>query len=629
MKFDPASGFVRYVCLGRIEVLRGVYVAVRDRNWGTVAPVISDLVVEEDDVGFRITFSAECRQGPIDFVWRGSLTGDNGGALHYTMDGLARSTFLRNRIGFCALHPIAECAGRSCTVEKVDGSVEEGQFPRFISPHQPLQSIRAISHDVTPGVRATVRFEGDVFEMEDQRNWSDASFKTYGTPLALPYPAEIAAGTTVRQAVTLRLEGIAVSTREPSLPAEPVVEIRRGGVLHLPRLGLGIASHDRSLTVRELDRLRKLRLDHLRVDVTPSAPGGLEPLCRAAREAAALNCSLQVGLHFSDSAAEELRRVVELVEHIHPPVSAWLVFPINQPATTISGIELARNLLKPATPQALVGGGTNANFAELNRGRLPPGVAEVVCYSVNPQVHAFDDASMVETLEAQPQMVASARQFAGGAPIAVGPITLRPRFNAVATGPETLPPPGELPPQVDPRQCSLLAAGWTLGSIAGLAAGGASSATYYETTGWRGIMEAEEDSPPPELRKKFPSIPGGAFPVWHVLADLAEIRGEELFLLQTSDRRKVVGIAAGGREKDTLLVANVTEEPQTVRIIVDDGFGGGAACVRMLDGRTVEQAVRSPEDYRAAAGRAVDLRRWELPPYAIARVEIAKEPHHE
>lgn len=29
-------------------------------------------------------------------------------------------------------------------------------------------------------------FEGDVFEMEDQRNWTDASYKTYCTPWGCP-----------------------------------------------------------------------------------------------------------------------------------------------------------------------------------------------------------------------------------------------------------------------------------------------------------------------------------------------------------------------------------------------------------------------------------------------------------
>ena len=49
-----------------------------------------------------------------------------------------------------------------------------------------------------------LRFGGELFEMEDQRNWTDASYKTYCTPLHLPYPVELAAGERVIQSVTLR-----------------------------------------------------------------------------------------------------------------------------------------------------------------------------------------------------------------------------------------------------------------------------------------------------------------------------------------------------------------------------------------------------------------------------------------
>ena len=54
---------------------------------------------------------------------------------------------------------------------------------------------------------------------------------------------------------------------------------------------------------------------------------------------------------------------------------------------------------------------------------------------------------------------------------------------------------------------------------------GVSSATYYETTGWRGVMETAQGSPLPEL---FPSLPGGVFPLYHVFADLTEGEGCEI-----------------------------------------------------------------------------------------------------
>ena len=88
-----------------------------------------------------------------------------------------------------------ELAGVHATVETPDGTVE-GLFPDLISPHQPFIDMQSIAHP-TAGGEVVIRFEGDLWEMEDQRNWTDASYKTYSTPLRLPYPVEIREGETV------------------------------------------------------------------------------------------------------------------------------------------------------------------------------------------------------------------------------------------------------------------------------------------------------------------------------------------------------------------------------------------------------------------------------------------------
>ena len=178
------EGDLRYIKLADQEILRRVYVAIRDSNWGTVLPTLSNVQMDVSRDSFRISYDVENREGDINFFWKGTITGDAQGMITFTMEGVARSTFPRNRIGFCILHPMRECAGQPCTVEKADGTAEDGAFPRQISPHQPFVDMRAISHQVIPGVWAKVRFEGDIFEMEDQRNWTDASYKTYCTPLA-------------------------------------------------------------------------------------------------------------------------------------------------------------------------------------------------------------------------------------------------------------------------------------------------------------------------------------------------------------------------------------------------------------------------------------------------------------
>ena len=53
------------------------------------------------------------------------------------------------------------------------------------------------------GLAVCCAFEGDTFEMEDQRQWGDASYKTYVRPLALPWPYMLKDGERFSQAVSI------------------------------------------------------------------------------------------------------------------------------------------------------------------------------------------------------------------------------------------------------------------------------------------------------------------------------------------------------------------------------------------------------------------------------------------
>ncbi|EEN79928.1 hypothetical protein HMPREF0539_1938, partial [Lacticaseibacillus rhamnosus LMS2-1] len=75
-------------------------------------------------------------------------------------------------------------------------------------PSQPLFDIAALRQSAN-GVTADIVFSGEVFEMEDQRNWSDASFKTYCRPLSWPSPFWLRAGERVEQAISIALSGAA------------------------------------------------------------------------------------------------------------------------------------------------------------------------------------------------------------------------------------------------------------------------------------------------------------------------------------------------------------------------------------------------------------------------------------
>lgn len=572
MLYDATSGFVRQIKLGEREVLRGIYAAVRDRNWGTVPATIREIARQVEPQSFRVEFVSGHRQGDIHFVWHGTLCGAADGTLRYEFDGEAKSTFLRNRIGFCVLHPIRECAGARARQTRTDGRVVEARFPELIEPQifgqSSFRDLRAVAHEVADGLWAEVELEGETFEMEDQRNWTDASFKTYCTPLARTFPVEVKAGSRAKQVVTLRLVSsgakVCAANLEAGTSEPPVIQLAlpTGPTKCLPAIGLGVASHGAPLSEREASTLRQLGPSHLRVDLKLATETWLAKLNQAAAEAEQLGARLELAIHLPRQG-EMLDAVVAraLQKHVSQ-VGRVLALREGEVATSRETMARVRKLIgRNSLP---LGAGSDCNFCELNRehtlGRLALNEADFLFWSVNPQVHAFDHLSLVETLEAQAATVNSARAFAAGRPLAVTPITLKQRFNPVATGPEPEPSPGELPSQVDPRQLSLFGAAWTLGSVAALASAGVSHATYYETTGWRGVMEQAAGSPLPE---KFPSVPGESFPLFDSLAALAGF--EEAAVMPSASPVTVLALFRAG-VVERILLGNLSQTPQRISL---------------------------------------------------------------
>src|SRR5205807_1565522 len=109
-----------------VEVIRAIYGAVRDRNWGTVPARIERLEMDCSAERTGIRFKAVCSEGTIRYEYEASIVVSAGGELRFEFAGEARSDFLRNRIGLCVLHPIDLCAGAECEVEHSDGGLEHG-----------------------------------------------------------------------------------------------------------------------------------------------------------------------------------------------------------------------------------------------------------------------------------------------------------------------------------------------------------------------------------------------------------------------------------------------------------------------------------------------------------------------
>jgi D-apionolactonase len=64
------AGNLRYIRYRGHELLRAVSFIVRDRNWGTYNPEITDLRIDQDFKGFEVNYDAVCRDAEQAFAYR-------------------------------------------------------------------------------------------------------------------------------------------------------------------------------------------------------------------------------------------------------------------------------------------------------------------------------------------------------------------------------------------------------------------------------------------------------------------------------------------------------------------------------------------------------------------------------
>lgn len=606
------GGDLRYVRLGDDLVVLRLYAAIRDHNWNTIEPRFTKYEVEDGGDHFTVRYSAENVSPDVDFAWNGTITGSADGAIRAEMDGQARRDFMKNRIGWCVLHPM-ELAGTAASTETPDGVVE-GTFPDLISPHQPFFDMQSISHGTPSGGEVTISFTGDLFEMEDQRNWTDASYKTYSTPLRIPYPAPIASGERVQQSVTITADG--GKPAESSGDATVTVAVHVQHDLPLPPIGIGAAGHGETLSESELDLLRALKPAHLHLVLDLGKDTWREKLALGMTQAAELETALELEVTGGPDStgwtdlAEELARPIATIARV-------FVYPAGKMDSAREELETARAAFTRSNVVTTIGGGTRAYFTELNRATLPLSEMDIATYAINPQVHAFDNASLTETLAAQAETLRSARAIVGEMPIAVGPITLAPRFNPNATGAEAPLPEGALPPNVDHRQPSLFAAGWLVGSINALANAGANALTYFETTGWKGLIERRDH---PLRVLAFYSWPGMVFPVYHVLADVAEFCDGEVIPVSVSEPLQVQALALRQGVRLRLLLSNMRDTEAVVSV---DGLRLREITQRALNAETAFIAARDPDTFRASGTSIPDSGEIQvtLPPFGLVTID--------
>ena len=523
-----------------IPVLRGVRAVVRDRDWQTLVPVVRGIERVQGAGRFAVHLD-------IDFAgsgcrYSGKLgIGFSAGSLEVVFDGEASAEFKSNRIGLVVLHRPDE-AGRPVVIGTPEGETRSSRFPVQISPHQPFRDVAAMQW-TRDGGNFRIDFSGDVFETEDQRNWTDASYKTYSRPLSLPFPMDIPAGSRLNQSLRLTASVPARRRLNASTPANEELVVTADVAAMVPALSLSAAD---GVTGNALP-LSVPGLESLLVELAAGNPDLKQRARQAKEQAQALNVPLDVRLSVDNP--DQIPRLLNLVASHR--VLRLGVFGSKSHVTEPALWEALESAADESGFRGQLIAGARSHFTELNRSaHVIPGRASGLTYSVTPQMHATEVPHIVESLPMQSVTAANALRIADGRPLYIGPVTLKPRFNAVAT---TALNDETTKGTADPLQADPFTAAWLLGSIAALSVPGVQSVSYFETGGPRGISTA-----------------AGLTPAGKVLTALAALRGRNI--LQTRGIRHGMVLYpvqdAGGI---VLFAANLTRHPKKETVRLPDG----------------------------------------------------------
>ncbi|TGT41151.1 hypothetical protein [Mesorhizobium sp. M8A.F.Ca.ET.165.01.1.1] len=557
---ELVNGNLRTIRHGGSEVLRAIAYVVRDRDWGTYEPVLTDLTIDQRDGGFRVSYAASCTgPGGSRLGFRTTIEGSADGNLSFDVTALPESDFETNRCGFCILHPIAGLAGSAVTVEHTDGSVEETELPDLIDPWQPFKDLRAITHQVRPGVVAQCRMEGDTFEMEDQRNWSDASYKTYVRPLALPWPYVLPARQSLRQTISLSIAGDA-NLPASAVPAEPVrVELGQAGA-KLPDIGVVIYPEDVEAALADLPLLGRLGPRQLIFHFDPTRGHGLDALRAHARLAAAYPASttLECVAACTGDLDAELSDVANMLRQVGLRVDAIAVSPAVDRQSTPPGspwpacpqLEDVYAAARRAFPGLRLGGGMFSYFTELNRKRVPADQLDFITHCTCPIVHAADDLSVMQSLETLPFITRSTRAIFGTKPYRIGPSTIAMRQNPYGGATKDNSRGQRIAmANRDPRHAAQFAAAWTIGYAARVAPAGLEMLTLSSFAGPFGVVAGSGE----------PVAQGTPRPILRAIEGLCELAGLTHVSATTSDETRVLALAGRAASRETIVwLANLT-----------------------------------------------------------------------
>jgi hypothetical protein len=512
---DLAHAAIRNVTYEGTQLIDLLYTSIRPSDWSTLG---SDERTEEMQVigGECIITITESLAGAMLATTKVILTSGNTFSVDYQLQGL--SEYLINRWGICFCLNTADWMGstvaasgnsysllQNISPQRVINGVTQGLFPaseelHIVAPDQ--RFIKAVS-------------TGRVLEAEDQRNWTDNTYKIYSGSLSEPRPFITSAGSIWQQSI--KFEVGVPNSKESDLAKIMVQEIEA-----LPSIGMQFNT-DSFLSTDDLEKaFVLLDIDHLRINAESLT-------AQKIATTAASGLILEAALLSSNTGAALQSEVENLSQRV--PAGSRLLIQ-RDGREIVEAADLPKNnSLNSYIP------GTDAYLVDLHREEFNFGNS--VSYSMAPTVHSFDTESIFKTLPTQRESIEFVQKNLAPQ-VFLSPITFSTRGN-----PETGHSINEridfAKPEMALHVRSIEGAAWTLGSIFSLASAGAFSGSWHELFGEFGVIYSEAGA------IKFS-------PTFHAISALGAHHSHEITIATNLDNSWV---AFENREMKTILIASL------------------------------------------------------------------------
>jgi hypothetical protein len=519
---DLAREAIRNIQYEGVQLIDLLYTAIRPFDWSTLKAedYSVDVQIIGSDCAITIT---EVFAGALAAQAKITLSNNNTFSVDYELKGL--SDYQVSRWGVCFCLNTADWMGSSVvssgntyslaqdiSPQRVVAGVIQGLFPasnemQFLAPDSRYLKVVSI---------------GQVLEAEDQRNWTDNTYKIYSGSLSEPFPVLMSAGAIWKQSASFE---VGVPKRIEADPSKILVR----EIEALPSIGLQFNA-DSLLSPDDLEKaLVLLEIDHLRINEETLTSQKIATT-------AANGLILEVAL-FSSNDGEALKaEVLQLSERV-PAGSRLLVQ--REGREVVDETDLPRNeSLNTYIP------GTDAFLVDLQNDKKSFGNS--VSYSMAPTVHSFDTETIFKTLYTQQESIQFAQKFIAPR-VFISPITFSTRGNP-HSGHSRDQRLTYAEPEMALHIRTIEGAAWTLGSIFALASAGAFSGTWHELFGEFGIIYSQSDS------IKFS-------PTFHAISALGAHQAHQITIATSIDNSWV---AFENRETKTILVASL--RPWTVEI---------------------------------------------------------------